>query len=318
MSGVLEELQVLLHGLRTAAWGNVQAVKALPAAPPKLERDVGVFFVMVAVLFIFNWGTRYLVIEPLLARRQFKEKVKEKFAQSFMEMIFYGAFSVIGLLIVIRQDWIWPSSQWWIGWRDGAHEAMRSDLRCYYLAYAARYFQGGVSGFLEHKRKDFLEMQIHHWTTVSVIYISYMYGWNRIGCIVMLILDPADTCLHIAKMFKYTSDSMRQGDKRKVLWQQCADGWFVMFALVWFATRLVMYPYACWSAHIEATRHFEKGIPEWACVALLEILLVLQCYWSYLLIKGIVKMVTKGGVEDVRSDSDVSDVGEQEDKKKTK
>jgi len=216
---------------------------------------------------------------------------------------------------VPKQEWIWPSSMWWIGFAEGGHEVMRADLRCYYLMYAARYFQGGISVFLEHKRKDFLEMQIHHWTTVALIYISYFYGWNRIGCCVMLLLDPADAILHIAKMFKYTSDSMIKENPRKSVCQSCADVSFAIFSVVFFVTRLVMYPYICWSAHIEATRYFPKGIPEWACVVLLEILLVLQCFWFYLLVRAVVRMFSSGGIEDVRSD-DESEEDQAEDKKK--
>ena len=40
--------------------------------------------------------------------------------------------------------------------------------------------------------------------------------------------------------------------------------------------RLGMYPYICWSAHIEATRYFPKGLPEWTAVVLLYILMALQ------------------------------------------
>merc|ERR1719424_1392044 len=232
------------------------------------------------------------------------------------QMLFYGGFAVLGLFVVPGQEWIWPSSLWWIGFAEGGHEVMRSDLRCYYLMYGARYFQGGISCLLEHKRKDFLEMQIHHWTTVVLIYISYFNGWNRIGCCVMLLLDPADAFLHLAKMCKYTSDSMAKGVPRKRLWQTSADFFFAAFAVAFFGTRLVMYPYVCWSAHIEATRHFAKGVPEWTCVVLLEILLVLQCYWFSLLVRAIVKMVSSGGVEDVRSDDESDEDQADETKKK--
>merc|ERR1711865_269319 len=120
----------------------------------------------------------------------------------------------------------------------------------------------------------------------------------------MLLLDPADVLLHVAKSFKYTSDSMTKGMRTKALWQGCADICFALFAVIFFVTRLVLYPYVCWSAHIEATRYFPKGIPEWTCVALLEILMGLQCYWFYLLSCAIVKMFASGGVEDPRSDDE--------------
>ena len=73
----------------------------------------------------------------------------------------------------------------------GSHSVMRDDMRCYYVLYASRYAQAALSVLLEHKRKDFVEMQVHHSVTVALVGISYAYGWNRIGVIVMLLLDPA-------------------------------------------------------------------------------------------------------------------------------
>jgi hypothetical protein len=37
----------------------------------------------------------------------------QKFAQASLEMVFYGAFTVFGLLIVPQQEWFWPSRKWW-------------------------------------------------------------------------------------------------------------------------------------------------------------------------------------------------------------
>jgi len=310
------ELQVLMKGLWTAMSGSSESIGALPKAKPEQHRDLPVFFVLVVLMLIFNWGARFM-IEPFLQRSlKLGKAAKQKMAQSFMEMLFYGGFTVLGCFVVIGQDFIWPSSKWWIGFADGGHDIMRSDLRAYYLMYAARYFQGGVSTCLEHKRKDFVEMQIHHWVTVLLVYLSYVYGWNRIGCVVMLLLDPADTFLHIAKICKYTADA--PGKPRKALWQNCADVGFALFAVVFFVTRLLMYPYICWSAHWEATEYFAKGTPEWTCVTLLWILMALQMYWFILLIKAIYRMFSAGGIEDIRSDSDVSDVDMPEEPKKKK
>jgi len=331
--GAVDEIQVLLHGLWTAATGTPEAVLRLSSSRPDFWRDLQVFSMFAIAMFIFNWGARNFVIEPMgKLSLNLTDKMKQKFGQSTMEVIFYGGFTVIGAIVVPRQEWIWPSSLWWIGFKStGGHEVMRADLRCYYLMYAARYFQGGISVFLEHTRKDFLEMQIHHWTTVVLIYVSYFYGWNRVGCCVMLLLDPADAILHIAKMCKYTSDSMTKEMPRKALWQSGADVFFAIFAVVFFVTRLVVYPYICWSAHIESSRiwgvvssggiwgHLEThDIPEWTCVALLEILLVLQCFWFYLLVRAVVRMFSSGGIEDVRSDDESEeDTPKAQDTKKT-
>ena len=281
---------------------------------PNLAVDLPVAFCFTVLIFCLNWGLRLFVVKPVATRvlgggrsRAFRAKVT-KFSQAAMECLIYGSFTVIGVLIVPRQTWIWPSKHWWIGFSSGEHGAMRDDLRCYYLLYGARYVQGALSVMLEPKRKDFVEMQIHHAVTVAVIAISYLYGWNRIGCVVMILIDPADVPLHVAKMFKYVADARaRRDEKLAAVCTFCADRIFELFAVFFLVTRVCMYPYVCWSAHVEATRYFPKGLPEWTCVALLWTLYALQCYWFFLIIKVAVRMMMTGKAEDVRSDDELDD-----------
>ena len=180
-------------------------------------------------------------------------------------------------------------------------------LKAYYLLYAARYSQGMVSVFIEHKRKDFWEMLVHHFVTVSLIGISYVYGWNRVGAVVMILLDPADVPLHIAKQFKYVGDA-RGGSTQKIM-QSGADLFFVIFMLLFAVMRLGIYPYVVWSAHVEGREYFSYGLGAWTCIALLYILLLLQIYWFVLILKVAIKVITSGAAEEVRSDEDDEDSG---------
>jgi ceramide synthetase len=308
-SKMAQETQILIDGLLTAMKGDPVAVAKLPSSAPEFTRDVSVFAIFSIIMFVFNWGTRLLLVENFAAAvlKMHRKTMREKWSQSAMEVIFYGGFTILGLYVVPKQEWVWPSVLWWKGFKEGGHEFMRSDLRCFYLLYGARYFQGLVSIFMEHKRKDFVEMFAHHAVTVVLILISFGYGWNRIGAVIMVILDPADVFLHSAKMCKYISDAMTKGQTRKASWQMGADMIFALFAIVFFVTRLVMYPYVCWSAYFETRAFFAKGLPEWVCIVLLGTLLFLQCYWFYLLVSAVVRMIRSGGVEDVRSDDEDED-----------
>ena len=179
---------------------------------------------------------------------------------------------------------------------------MSDALKAYYLLYAARYIQGALSVMMEHKRKDFWEMQAHHAVTVWLICISYVYGWNRVGAVVMVLLDPADVPLHLAKMVKYIGDTRGGGAQKRC--QLAADILFVVFMLSFLVMRLILYPYVCWSAHFEAARYFSYDSGAWACVVLLYVLLALQFYWFALIVKVAVKVLTSGAAEDVRSDDE--------------
>lgn len=323
LATVLEEVHVLLGALVTAALQPQSAAISLSTSRPSMARDLAVCAIFSLVFFALTWGMRF-IMEPVLCKRHptLKKSVVQKFSQSVTEILFYGTFAVMGLVVVPQQEWSWPSASWWVagdvaeheekvqnllsvggakpGFEFQAHETMRADLRCYYILYAARYIQCGVSVLFEHKRKDFAEMLIHHWVTVALCVGSYCYGWNRVGSVIMVILDPADVPLHLAKICKYLQNAR---GRRQAFWGQSADLLFIVFGVVFFFTRLVCYPYVCWSCHIESERYIRKNM-EWYAVGLLYVLMILQIYWFGLLMRVAMKLLTTGQAEDVRSDDE--------------
>merc|ERR1712050_823661 len=103
---------------------------------------------------------------------------------SAAEALICGVFTYAGCHVVYFQwDFMWPSSRWWKDFAVGGHEIMRSDVRCYYIAYMARYCQAMVSLLIEPRRKDLLELMVHHAVSVFLIYSSYVRGWSRVGAV---------------------------------------------------------------------------------------------------------------------------------------
>ena len=298
----------LLASLASSALGDGATRAALPSSRrADLASEFTIFALYTVLLFAINWSLRFIVFEPIarsVMPQRASKKQRLKFAQAAMEAIFYSGFSLLGLAIVPSQPWVWPSSQWWDGFTAAGdpHGLMRDDLRCYYLLYTARYTQGVVSTLLEARRADFLEMLLHHSVTVVLCAASYAGGYVRVGAVVMFLLDPADIPLHFAKMCKYTGLAF------------VADRLFELFALMWLVMRLMMYPYVCWSAHVERVRFTDDAPTEMFCCVLLDVLLVLQFYWFSLLVKAAVKKMRTGTLDDVRSD-DEDDEAEPEPKK---
>lgn len=298
----IEEIGTLLQGLWVTFTGSESEKQVMPSAMPDVGRDVPVICTLTVAIFLLNWGIRLLLVSPLLMRFLTLElATRRKFEQSVMELLIYAAFSIIGLRIVPWQPWAWPSSRWWKGYHEGEHAMMRSDLRCYYLMYMARYIQGIISVFLEPKRKDFAAMLCHHSVTVLVIYASYVTGWNRVGVCVMATLDPADVLLHAAKICKYMEKSTKRPSRA---WKFMANRIFEMFALTFVVTRLLVYGYICWSAQFEATVYIIQDAVAIVCQSSLWILFCLQVYWFSLLCKAVVQVLSGNDLEDARSDDE--------------
>ena len=247
--------------------------------------------------FAMNWGVRLLFIEPLarvfLSKNGQPAKTAkvQKFAQSAVEALTYGMFTVFGLLIVPYNEFFWPSTKWWIHKLE--KQPMQTDaVWCFYILYFTRYVQAGISVTMEHRRKDFVEMMAHHVVTAAVVAISY-FGYVPVGLVIMVLFDPADVPLHTAKCLKYLAECRPMGGVRSVL-QFGSNRSFEVFAVSFFVTRLVMYPYVMWSCHVESQPLGAQGN---IAIVLLWILLGLNVYWFYLIIRVVVKMAVNGDVE---------------------
>jgi len=326
---------------------------------PSLDVDVKVVCVLSVALFVLNKTVKVFLVEPIArkclnssllgeeedddkknnkktkrSKERMMKKAVQKFSQSALEAMVYLSFFLVGLRIVKTQPWFWPSFNWWKNQTSDSRTS--ADFRGYYLLYVSRYVAEIISVGLEYDRKDKREMLLHHFSTVFLIGISYAYGFTRVGGIIMLLLDPADVPLHVAKLFKYVADarksklnkkrSGRSNNNRAMATQRAitfgkrcqfmADVLFGVFMVTFFITRLVMYPYVVYSSHFECRkfvnveRNLALLIGYWSCIVLLYIVLALQAYWFYLILKVAIKVVTKGEAEDVRSDEEGEDEDE--------
>lgn len=306
MEGTLGELDTLLRGL-AASLRRSDAVPLLPSAGPDVLRDLPVLGVFSILLFMFDWGVRLLLMQSIRRFTSIKPQNVHKCVQSIMEAFFYGAFTCIGLTVVPSLSWSWPSERWWAGYADG-RLVMRNDVRCYYILYASRYAQMSVSLlFLEKRRKDFLQMLIHHVVTLLLTALSYTFGFYRVGAVIMVLMDPADVPLHIAKVCNYFA---KAGGRRR-RWKFLANRFFEAFVVVFLVTRILMFSYVVWSISVESHRH----IPNWgswpgvsmASMALSWALLAIQVLWFFLILKVAARVLSGQDVEDVRSDDDDDD-----------
>lgn len=131
------------------------------------------------------------------------------------------------ILKFLKKSWFWNRREIWI---DYPAHLLTSEIYYYYVVSCAFYVSLLVTQFFDVKRKDFWQMFFHHLVTISLIIISYVTNFTRIGCLILLIHDSADYWLELAKLSFYA--------KKKIL----SHFAFAMFTLVWFLTRLVLFP----------------------------------------------------------------------------
>ncbi|CAC5357054.1 CERS5_6 [Mytilus coruscus] len=277
---------------------------------PKLS-DIVLPSIFLAVLFII---IRHLLdgilIKPIGAYFGVNDTVSKETVtpipslEAVWQFIFYFIMSWYGIYVLWDKPWFTQSVQCWTGWPS--QQTVSDGIYWYYLLELAFYISSIVTICTDHKRKDFVEMSVHHIVTILLIGLSWNYNAVRIGTLVICIHDPVDYLLAFAKMSNYCK------------YIKVSDLCFVLFAVVWIATRLITYPYmVLYSATIELPEYANNNGPHEQyygssfAMQLLKVMLgvlqILHIFWSIMIIRTAAKKFTEGQLQDVRSDSDNSE-----------
>ncbi|KAJ3113365.1 hypothetical protein HDU96_003501 [Phlyctochytrium bullatum] len=225
-------------------------------------------------------------------------KNAKKFATASWKFTNFTIASALGFYVLAQEKWALDPKQYFGGWPEEQH--MSDNIKLYYQVSFGSCAYMLFSVFFDPKQKDFAALMIHHIATVTVIAVSYLYGFYRIGAVILLLHDVSDPFMEIAKMFVYTGR------------QKFADIFFILFALVFIVTRNFIFPvYVISSAplygyHSDGTQiPFGRGDIFYFCVACLCVLCALHYYWAYLIIKMAFKALVDKKVEgDIRDDDD--------------
>lgn len=145
-------------------------------------------------------------------------------------------------------------------------------------------------------------MCVHHHVTILLLTIAYVANMTRTGTVILLLHDAADIFLELAKMANYAK------------WQKLCNIIFLMFAVVFIVTRLVIYPIMSIRSVFFESWEIIGPFKTWGFINLLLItLLIMHVYWSYLIIRMVLKAFHKGKVsKDERSDVESSSEEEEQ------
>jgi len=181
------------------------------------------------------------MLSPLAARLGItKTKTQTRFAEQSYMIIYYTLYWSWGLRLFVHHT---PTEV------DGAESLLVSlwagfpqlrlsaSLKCYYISQLAFWSQQIAVLHLEHRRKDHLQMLLHHIVTIVLLAGSYSYRQWRAGNAVLVCMDLVDIILPLAKVLRYLS------------LQRCCDAAFAVFVGVWIITRHIFFLAICWSIH---------------------------------------------------------------------
>uniref|UniRef100_A0A8C5SC53 TLC domain-containing protein n=1 Tax=Laticauda laticaudata TaxID=8630 RepID=A0A8C5SC53_LATLA len=151
----------------------------------------------------------------------------------------------------------------------------------YYMLQMSFYWSLLFTLGTDTKRKDFMAHVVHHFAALGLMFCSYSANYLRLGTLVMIVHDSADIWLEAAKLFNYAH------------WDNTCSVLFVIFAVVFFITRLILFP--CWI--LRASIYYPVFYTQTLVIAYfvyngqLLILQGLHLYWAYLVFKILKKFI---------------------------
>jgi len=207
--------------------------------------------------------------------------------------------------------WFMNTEQFYVGYPHKTHSAA---FKAFYLLQAANWGHLLVvlSLQLEKPRKDFLELVIHHFTTLSLIFLSYRFHFTWIGVPVFWTHDISDVLLAFSKILNYL-DSVLTAPA------------FFGFTVTWIYTRHYLGMRILKSVVTEFRtvglwvldwdkQYYKCWISQYVTLVLLGIIQLLDAYWLALILRIGLRIAMGGEAKDDREDDDDSDEGEHEKK----
>ncbi|XP_049645406.1 ceramide synthase 4-like [Suncus etruscus] len=231
-------------------------------------------------------------------RNQARTPMSKKFCEASWKFTYYLCCSLSGFSILYHESWLWSPVMCWDNYPN---QPLKFSLYCWYLLELSFYISLLIMLPFDIKRKDFKEQVVHHFIAIVLIFFSYSCNLLRIGSLVLLLHDLADLVLEVGKMFNYTQ------------YQKVCKVLFFIFALVFFYTRLVLFPtqilYTTYYDSIEGSSPF---FGYYFLNGLLMMLQLLHFFWFYLILRMLCTFTWKGKMKDVRSDAEESNSSDSE------
>eukprot|EP01121_Diplochlamys_sp_Union-15-3_P021073 TRINITY_DN841_c0_g2_i1.p1 TRINITY_DN841_c0_g2~~TRINITY_DN841_c0_g2_i1.p1 ORF type:complete len:301 (-),score=15.42 TRINITY_DN841_c0_g2_i1:53-880(-) len=217
-----------------------------------------------------------------------------KFAEHTFTFLYYTITFIVACYVCYHKKWLWNISYCWLEYPYHIDE----DVLWYFLFQGSFYFAALIQLLTSGWNEKI--MITHHIVTLLLIGLSYISGHTRVGMLVFMVHDCSDIFMELAKVALYT-----KADRIKNV---C----FVIFAVVFFISRLIVYPFhIIKSVLLESapTAHLTPygGMKlYYIFLALLISLQIMHIYWMFLICRMILRFLREDMdvKKDIRSDDD--------------
>lgn len=258
----------------------------------------------------------FLLLEQLVDRQLFKLirplcKIQDDHAErdvrsrKMANQAYKGCYYIgvsVWFYFVIAKDQDWLPKQ-----LGGAAPSMRraietlpypkfnNGIEQYFLVTAGYHMAGLISIMLGKKRRDFLEMTLHHFICIFLYSGGYLMNIHHPASIVAFLHDSSDILACCVKMLGET-----KYDRTNIVL-------FIAHMASWGYNRLVYFPILIYEIHVYSS------ITDWNrfCVFnftfLLSCLCMLHYYWYALFFRILYKYFTKGVREDLIQKTEMKD-----------
>jgi len=146
--------------------------------------------------------------------------------------------------------------------------------------------------FIEERQNDFLEMLMHHFSSVSLIGSMIFSNGMTVGCAIAFLHDIADITAALTKYYGQTPNDL------------CAAIWMIVNMVVWGYTRLMVLPYLIYV--IFTTFEYRKDFIAYQPITLISgfflcVMFCLHAYWYKIFCVMIYKAIKTGKSEDLQN-----------------
>lgn len=272
-------------------------------AKGRLDALFVAFYVVVFTFsreFCMQW-----ILAPLARKMGLQKSKVQRFMEQGYTIMYFTCSASYGIWVMSHTPmWYFNTTEFYASYPHKYHLA---NFKVYYLCQFAYWLQQFIvlALQLEKPRKDFPELVVHHIVTLLLIGLSYRFHFTYIGLAVFITMDSSDVWLALSKNLNYV-DSVATAPV------------FVTFIGVWFYTRIYLSILILWSVVTEFksvgpwhldwdTEHYKCWISQYVCFGLLGAILLLNIYWSFLILRIAYRFLVKAGLKDDRSDEEEED-----------